>query len=182
MASPSSIVSNKSRNRLEGTAVYRSVEYRNGNLVYVNESRRSRHQKPIRRADHEPNDLHPESSQDGAASVPSVMIEQLAPGVESRRVEEPLRRLRHVTSPLKPRAKTPVVMHKAETASHRPHLETYNESRKTTMMLTPPPTPKIERLPTPELPDLHDSVFCECCATNPAVRYCACCGEKMVRY
>ncbi|KAF2792305.1 hypothetical protein K505DRAFT_55462 [Melanomma pulvis-pyrius CBS 109.77] len=41
---------------------------------------------------------------------------------------------------------------------------------------TPPPTPKIERLPTPELEDLDKTLFCDCCVNVRSINYCASCG------
>lgn len=46
---------------------------------------------------------------------------------------------------------------------------------------TPPPTPKFERLPTPELDDLDERPFCDCCTGMQVVRYCATCGCELKR-
>ncbi|KAF1949196.1 hypothetical protein CC80DRAFT_278443 [Byssothecium circinans] len=42
---------------------------------------------------------------------------------------------------------------------------------------TPPPTPKIRRLPTPDLDELDERPFCNCCIDAHAVKYCASCGQ-----
>ncbi|KAF2865321.1 hypothetical protein BDV95DRAFT_256881 [Massariosphaeria phaeospora] len=47
-------------------------------------------------------------------------------------------------------------------------------------MLTPPPTPRIERLSTPELPDLDETLFCDCCASHD-LKSCASCGRELFR-
>lgn len=49
-------------------------------------------------------------------------------------------------------------------------------------MPTPPPTPKVDRLPTPELPELDDSPFCDCCVEVHVVKYCASCGVDLNRH
>lgn len=46
-------------------------------------------------------------------------------------------------------------------------------------LATPLPTPKIGRLPTPELEDLDERPFCECCVDVRVVKYCAACGCQM---
>jgi hypothetical protein len=44
---------------------------------------------------------------------------------------------------------------------------------------TPPPTPKIRRLPTPDLEDLEDSPFCHCCIEESFFKYCTSCGNNL---
>lgn len=41
---------------------------------------------------------------------------------------------------------------------------------------SPPPTPRFQRLPTPDLPDLLGDAFCDCCLNNKLLRFCASCG------
>lgn len=46
-------------------------------------------------------------------------------------------------------------------------------------VLTPPQTPKISRLPTPELDDLDERPFCHCCIEARVVKFCASCGHEL---
>jgi hypothetical protein len=48
---------------------------------------------------------------------------------------------------------------------------------------TPPPTPKFERLPTPEFSDLEDGApFCGCCQGETSMKYCTSCATEFDRY
>ncbi|KAH7075594.1 hypothetical protein BKA63DRAFT_301639 [Paraphoma chrysanthemicola] len=44
--------------------------------------------------------------------------------------------------------------------------------------LTPPPTPRLGRLPTPDIPDLEDRLFCECDSRANIVTYCTTCRRR----
>lgn len=46
-------------------------------------------------------------------------------------------------------------------------------------LATPPATPKMERLPTPELEDLDERPFCDCCTGVQVMKYCAACGYEL---
>ncbi|KAF2497829.1 hypothetical protein BU16DRAFT_326352 [Lophium mytilinum] len=41
---------------------------------------------------------------------------------------------------------------------------------------SPPPTPKMGRLPTPDIPDLDEKPFCNCCEESSRFKYCTSCG------
>jgi hypothetical protein len=45
--------------------------------------------------------------------------------------------------------------------------------------LTPPPTPRLSRLETPELSDLEDTPFCDCGADAYILKRCTCCGLEI---
>ncbi|PVI03230.1 hypothetical protein DM02DRAFT_265998 [Periconia macrospinosa] len=45
--------------------------------------------------------------------------------------------------------------------------------------MTPPPTPRMERLSTPDLEDLDLRPFCDCCTGMNHVKYCASCGQSL---
>lgn len=47
--------------------------------------------------------------------------------------------------------------------------------------LSPPPTPKIGRLPTPDLEPLDDAPFCDCCAETGIRNFCTNCGSILIR-
>ena len=44
-------------------------------------------------------------------------------------------------------------------------------------VLTPPPTPKIERLPTPDFHDLDEAPFCNCGVEAHIVKFCTTCNK-----
>ncbi|KAF2262375.1 hypothetical protein CC78DRAFT_320118 [Lojkania enalia] len=44
---------------------------------------------------------------------------------------------------------------------------------------TPPPTPRLDRLPTPELAGLDGTLFCDCCIDKPTIKFCASCGCRL---
>lgn len=46
---------------------------------------------------------------------------------------------------------------------------------------TPPPTPRMSRLATPELDDLEERSFCDCCTGRRTAKYCAGCGYELDR-
>jgi hypothetical protein len=45
--------------------------------------------------------------------------------------------------------------------------------------LTPPPTPRIRRLNTPELPELDQAVLCDCCKDPIQKLLCGRCGQEV---
>ncbi|CAI6268134.1 unnamed protein product [Periconia digitata] len=46
-------------------------------------------------------------------------------------------------------------------------------------LMTPPSTPRLERLPTPDLDDLEQNPFCDCCVGMRTIKYCASCGHDL---
>ncbi|USP81050.1 uncharacterized protein yc1106_08324 [Curvularia clavata] len=44
---------------------------------------------------------------------------------------------------------------------------------------TPPPTPRMLRLPTPELPDLKEAPFCNCGIRGHVVKRCRTCSKEV---
>lgn len=44
---------------------------------------------------------------------------------------------------------------------------------------TPPPTPRLTRLPTPELPDLKEAPFCDCGVGVHVVKRCRICNKEV---
>lgn len=44
---------------------------------------------------------------------------------------------------------------------------------------TPPPTPRLSRLPTPELPELKEAPFCDCGIKSHMVKRCRTCRKEV---
>ena len=44
---------------------------------------------------------------------------------------------------------------------------------------TPPPTPRLKRLPTPELPGLDEAPFCDCGVGEHIVKRCTVCSKEV---
>ncbi|KAH7090543.1 hypothetical protein FB567DRAFT_294539 [Paraphoma chrysanthemicola] len=84
-----------------------------------------------------------------------------------------LRLAPHVTT-AKHSSKPEVILHTA-VASTWEELFDDGKGYKSYKELTPPPTPRLGRLPTPDIPDLEDRLFCECDSKANVVTYCTTC-------
>jgi len=159
--------------------LYRQLDYFDGKDVCIVESRRRRH---VSRAEGSaPSLIHSRDSNEaveprvsmlsGSWNRPSQMEAS-----SSSEASDP-RTSRHVTS--RPRGT------KAKTVSIQAPLREdrigswVEQQAKVQDVLTPPPTPKISRLPTPELEDVGNVRFCSCCAGEDVVRFCSWCGKKL---
>ncbi|KAF2659456.1 hypothetical protein K491DRAFT_196013 [Lophiostoma macrostomum CBS 122681] len=174
MSSPSTPMSRGFSSKTEETAGYRIVEYRNGSVVCVQETRRRpRHHQAKSDAGQYSRTHHYELFDMRNNPTSSVIVESVHCSIEAK--EKMNLPLYHVTSlPMRPRAKKPVITQEAaDTDDHA----TIGQPLRFPAMLTPPSTPKIERLPTPELPEVEECAFCDCCEAGPhVVHYCASCG------
>jgi hypothetical protein len=182
MSSPSMPMSREPPSKAESGAGYRTVEYRNGSVVCVQESRRRRHREAKSDASRYLRTRHLDLFDMRHDSTSSVIVEEVHSLIEAKGKKDPSSGLWHVTSavPMRPRAKKPMITQ--ETANKDAHA-TLEPRPRVMHMLTPPSTPKIERLPTPELPELEESAFCECCeAASHVVRYCASCEVEFGDY
>lgn len=110
---------------------------------------------------------------------PSVPEEQKQPVLRARSdtVQAP-----HVTfvkqsrsSPSKPKAVI-IVDQSTRNLSRTTQVQISPRSR---FEFTPPPSPRLGRLETPELSDLEDTPFCECGADAHIVKRCTRCGHEI---
>jgi hypothetical protein len=80
------------------------------------------------------------------------------------------------------RAKPVIIQHPPDA----PKGVTNNEMKKTAFIQidvpTPPPTPRPGRLPTPDIPDLEERPFCDCCEGSTRFKYCTSCGCGIERH
>jgi hypothetical protein len=165
---------------------YRKVEYRRGDLFCIQETRRR--SPAVELAGHlTPSHRHqtfrpqgdfilfgPESEHNHTKVFPS------NPGKSSLVLDG----FEHVTSgspsaSVSTRAK-PVILQ--TTSSAVPREKLLVKSNTAHSLPTPPPTPKFERLATPEFSDFDDAPFCDCCLKTHIVRCCASCGSPLKQH
>ena len=161
--------------------LYRRMDYRHGNVVRITESRR---RSPV------------VSSPGSNQSIPSLHLmpkeTPITPSYKSLKVSSPLhshstrssQQHRHQggTKPSKSSSKS-----KAQVVIVQGPISVSVDFQKrdavphvSVGIYTPPPTPRISRLATPELDDLEERPFCECCTSRTA-KYCAGCGYVLGR-
>ncbi|KAF2708373.1 hypothetical protein K504DRAFT_353155, partial [Pleomassaria siparia CBS 279.74] len=152
---------------------YRVAEYHNGNVHQIFESRRHQHVTnfgagPTSYRQQETTTVHWFS----VAENSPLVIHDLRSG--SQKGGDPMSKP-HVTvaTHVSPRAK-PIIFQSP--TPHRPKPMDISPLFKTLVITTPPPTPKIDRLPTPELDDLDGFPFCNCCVDVYHCKYCVSCG------
>lgn len=167
--------------------MYRTAEYHDGETIRIQESRRRRRRlsaaergEPFTASRHCDRTI---GYRDDSAARKKDLLEGQSTYLRSTVVEKrDMGGSLHVTSSPSRSLKTPlqpvIVQITANVEDKKktdiPRIEPY-------AMPTPPPTPKIERLSTPELSDLEDSPFCECCASVHVTKYCASCGIELNR-
>lgn len=157
---------------------YRKVEYNDGEVVRIQETRRRQPSKePVPNLNSDSQTRHIENAQHPDAKVPALLKGQ-GDCYSSKRTPAQSNENRHVTA--KSNAKPVLVQ--ANTTKVRNSRTKANPVLATPMLPTPPPTPRMGRLETPELTDLEDSPFCDCCEDLKQVKYCASCGVKLDRY
>ncbi|KAF2017187.1 hypothetical protein BU24DRAFT_145658 [Aaosphaeria arxii CBS 175.79] len=146
---------------------YRKSAYRDGPVVRIHEARRHRSSPddsaypPAMGAHSCQQPLGPKSCSNDIGR--SMSIAKSLAGDGTRKEERESKD--HVTCAIKPKSKKAkakvIVVQSRETiptVNNVPSLffETYT-------VPTPPPTPKIERLPTPDLERIREAMFCTCC-------------------
>jgi hypothetical protein len=163
---------------------YRQTTYHRGSSVQIAESRR--HPWAVRKVEQPVQEcsdfvLYPEENdhlyaQSGFEEVSS----QSHPALR-RRAAQPSSA--HVTSAkqsikLGPK---PVILHTGRKASQELPLETkvvlHNAADP-----TPPATPRLARLPTPDFDDLDEAPFCDCGVESHVVERCTECGKEVDRW
>ncbi|KAF2257350.1 hypothetical protein BU26DRAFT_42352 [Trematosphaeria pertusa] len=159
------------------TPLYRQIDYYDGKVLRISESRRRSHvtssQPPLPAGQI----YSPVSHGDAVLSSPISTSPGIRHGASSS--ERDLGSRRHVTSESR-KAKAIIIQNpiprKVVDVEENPRLRTESPN-----MPTPPATPRIERLPTPDLSDLDETPFCDCCIEAHVVKYCASCGEELSR-
>jgi hypothetical protein len=158
---------------------YRRVDYCDGKSVRIVESRRRPRvvlSKGVTLSSRVPQSAPnvPKAPQKISYSTcPTPRISNVCP---STSIEGP-RDLMHVTSNSRPeRLQTKAIV--VQTLHTVNAAKSYDTSKLDNLFIsTPPPTPKFERLPTPDLDDLDERPFCNCCVDTCVVKYCVACGK-----
>jgi len=101
------------------------------------------------------------SSWDSMSNIPDDHVKSLGKSSGPRPKRRPV--ILHAPTPVKGPSKAKVIREKA----------------KITELPSSPPTPLLGRLPTPELSDLDEIPFCDCCIDEQVVKRCASCGSEL---
>lgn len=163
-------------------STYRQMEYHNGNAVRTIESRR-----PLRISSTESVQVAHNlaaKSREGHVKSPSrsQKTSQLSQAISTSSTQRQLHVHMHQNDhviPKSPKSKAQVVILQGSVSvsvdfkgrGRTPHFNID--------LSTPPPTPKLGRLATPELDDVDDRPFCDCCSDRQAMNYCAGCGCEL---
>ncbi|KAH6870030.1 hypothetical protein BKA58DRAFT_169854 [Alternaria rosae] len=162
---------------------YRQTTYHNGRGVQIEESRRRswalrKVEPPVQTYTDfvlyplDNNHTYPRSS--------LRQVEQSHPALRGRATGLGERHVTHVTSAKhvsKGKSK-PVVIHGSAKSNRELPVESKGVSNSSAGP-TPPPTPRLGRLPTPELDDLDEAPFCDCGVESHVIKRCTECGLEV---
>lgn len=162
---------------LVDTSGYRRTDYCDGSSIRIVESRRR--PRKVESTSPVPS-LHTSSARTSSSSFPSQRVKTSQPSscsssLVGRKSSGPKGHVIPYSSQPS-RAKT-VVVHSSFLA--KPARSCTTSQKHGADPLTPPPTPRMGRLPTPELDDLDQRPFCDCCIGMGSVKYCASCGQSL---
>jgi hypothetical protein len=156
--------------------MYRQTDYYDGKGVQVVESRR---RAPVTLSNKSAKKVHglgpPSPRKQAPSSSRSRKDSSQSSQLRSTSTASQPERISHVTprSPPKYRGQVVIVQGPLSVAVD------FGKEDVEIDLTTPPPTPKIGRLPTPELDDLDESPFCDCCTGLQVIKYCAACGCEL---
>lgn len=154
------------------SSLYRRVDYRDGQHVRVVESRRRPHRveyvEPV--AHHRPS-----SELVGKSEVSQAASCALSSLVDRKSRDRPVL-ADHVT-PYSSLSRTKAFV----IQTPRPHRPSKSSTifQQSDEPITPPSTPRMERLSTPDLDDLDQRPFCDCCVDQNTFKYCVSCGHNL---
>jgi hypothetical protein len=159
-----------------GSIRYRAVKYYDGDIVRILETRRREGVEIAASNPEEHNHPRTSGTRYLLPTVGPAPLNGPGPGSRSRTIREQSTNPKHVTTKLNAK---PVVVHATAPNKIRKSKSTDNPAPKVHELPTPPPTPRMGRLETPELSDLEDNPFCDCCQDVRLVKYCASCGSRL---
>ena len=185
--SATSLMSATSLSRPDSTSKYRVVEYHDGNVLRIHESRRHSHVTGLASSSTSTRYARslgvqaspltteiPSSSMRNPHDAPNTRI-------SDRSRDRQLRLSTHVTSIPHPSPRTNAIVFQSPIPL-RPKIKACTPLVEFSGVPTPPSTPKIGRLATPELEDLDEVPFCDCCVDVHLIKYCASCGSGLHRF
>jgi hypothetical protein len=163
---------------------YRTVEYHDGDVRRIHESRRHLHVTglanpsiSIRHGRSLGVHVGPLRTDISVSNVDKTCNTRSTRSVnESQKGELGLRA--HVTSVAHPSPRARAIIFQSPKPL-RPKEKTTDPLFESSGLPTPPPTPRIVRLATPELNDVDEVRFCDCCIEAHLVKYCASCGSGL---
>jgi len=93
---------------------------------------------------------------------------------------------RHVTMisprPNRSRGKPVIIQQSPDASKDMTKAQLKNTGFFQNAIPSPPPTPRLGRLPTPDIPELDESPFCDCCDGSSRFKYCTFCGCEIDRH
>lgn len=160
----------------EPTVVHRQVDYYDGRNVCIAESRRRQHVTRTGTPTLSPACLVPQASKDQQA--PSRMNTSSSPASWSNTSSSTKvpRSEPHVTRKSR-RTKIKTVIVQASVADEKLDRAWARSKNNIDDIMTPPQTPKMGRLPTPDLDDVGGRRFCNCCSEGKVVQFCTWYGQ-----
>ncbi|KAF2447336.1 hypothetical protein P171DRAFT_430234 [Karstenula rhodostoma CBS 690.94] len=157
-------------------SMYRQTDYHDGKGVQIIESRRSTPMTSVTMPAPKVHDLAPLSPRKQASSSSRGHKTSSQPSqLRSTSISSQPKQSGHVTPRSSPKSRGQVVIVQGTVSV----AVDFGKRDVAIGLTTPPPTPKIERLATPELEDLEDISFCDCCTGVHFVKYCAACGCEL---
>ncbi|OAG06941.1 uncharacterized protein CC84DRAFT_631194 [Paraphaeosphaeria sporulosa] len=159
-------------------SVYRQTDYQNGKAIQVVESRRRAPVTSMSMSAQEVHALAPLSPKNQTSSSSrSHKISSQQSQHQSTSTPSLPNQYGHVTPRSSPKTKA-----RSQVVIVQGSVSVAVDFRKRDVAIglaTPPPTPRIARLPTPELEDLDERPLCNCCTGAQIVKYCARCGCEL---
>ena len=163
---------------------YRQTTYHNGRSIQIEESRRR--SWAVRKVDSPVQTyadfvLYPVENERTSPRSSLQQVELPHPAPRGLAAGPGERHVTHVTS-AKHTSKgrsLPVVLHGSAKSSQKLPLESKGDLRSSAGP-TPPPTPRLGRLPTPDLDEMdEEAAFCDCGGESHVVKRCAHCGLEV---
>ena len=177
-ASSMSSTSTVSSSRPSSSSKYRVAEYYDGQVLRIHESRRRPHVTSLAKSTSSARHERPIGAY--ASLLPIAEPNSNAKGTDhgDRSNKHGSRMISHVTTAthISPKAKPVIIQSPLPLRTlKKGALPVFEDSD----IPTPPQTPKMQRLATPEIEEWDDSPFCDCCADMRFIKFCTSCGSKL---
>lgn len=146
-----------------------------GPVVWIEECRRQGRSTTTRHQQHSVLRKSSHTANEPTAKPPAgfLRLSDLCVELEGLPVEE----LRKLDRSRAAKPSGPVVLHQARGGTT---TEQTTSKPCDSKCLSPPPTPRIGRLPTPDIELLDDTPYCDCCAKGGIRKFCTNCGSLLI--